>query len=310
GIGNVTDINLTLFQLLWKLDFEVLPVVLRTRDEGIMSTTIPSLNKLNYVIVQVKMNNQTYLLDATDELLPYGFLPERCINGQGRTVCDYPEWVELKTSKKDKETISYDLDLKNESLSLKGKIIHKKNDYAAFNFRKKYRTFNSKEEYLDEFQKDKAGLKILSSEILKLDSIYFPVQEKYEVSVTNRVSEIEGELYINPLLYSQFKENPFKSDEREYPVDFPYLIEKSFIVTIKIPERYTIASLPESVKLQLPNNAASFVYQIAFVNNTIQLNCKFNINKEIFPVEEYSDLKEFYAQVIKQQALPVILKKN
>jgi hypothetical protein len=310
GTGNVADINLTLFQLLKKLDFETHPIVLRTRNEGKLSATVPSLDKLNYVVVQVKINDKTYLLDATEELLPYDFLPERCMNGDGRTVCRPGEWINLRSSKKDREITNYDLILSTDNLSLNGKMVYKRSDYAAYNFRKNYRTFNSRNEYLDDFKKDKPGLTILNSEIQKLDSIYFSIQDQYQVTINNKVIESAGELYLNPLLYSQIQENPFKSDERNYPVDFPYLVDRSFSGTIKVPENYTVISLPAAVKLQLPNNAATLIYQVAFVNNTIQFSCKLNINKEIFLSEEYADLKEFYAQIIKKQEEPVILKKK
>jgi len=310
GSGNVADINLTLFQLLKKMDFETQPVVLRTRNDGELSATVPSLANLNYVVVQVKMNDKTYLLDGTDEFLPYDFLPERCMNGEGRTVCRQAEWIRLRSSKKDKEMTNYDLSLSPENLSLNGKIVYKRSDYAAYNFRKDYKTFNSKDEYLNDFKNDKPGLKVLNAEIQKLDSIYFPVQDQYQVTINNQVIGSEGELYVNPLLYSQVRENPFKSDERNCPVDFPYQVERFVSGTIKVPENYTVVSLPSAVKLQLPDNAASLVYQVAFANNTIQFSCKLNINKEIFSPQEYADLKEFYVQLIKKERESVVLKKN
>jgi len=43
----------------------------------------PSLEKLNYVTIWTVIDEKEYLLDATDELLPLGMLPKRCLNERG-----------------------------------------------------------------------------------------------------------------------------------------------------------------------------------------------------------------------------------
>jgi hypothetical protein len=282
GLGNVADVNLILFQLLKKLDFDVSPVVLRTRSSGLLSKEVPTIDNLNYVIVKAKVDDKSYLIDATEEWLPCGLLPERCMNGEGRTVADNPEWVNLRSDKKEKEITSYTLQLDSKNLNLKGSISCKKQDYAAYFFRKDFKSFNSKNEYLDDFKKDKPGLSIMDAAIKNIDSLYLPVQNEYKVEINNHVAEIDGELYIYPLLFNQLKETPFKAEDRTYPVDFPYLVETTIVGTINLPENYTVLSVPSPVKLQLPNNTASMTYQIAFENNSLQLSYKFNINKEVF----------------------------
>ncbi|MBN2519306.1 MAG: hypothetical protein JXB17_02280, partial [Bacteroidales bacterium] len=97
-IGNSADVNLILLQLLKKLDFEVYPIALSTRENGILNPFFPSYHKLNYVIVYLKANNKEYLLDATEEYMPVGLIPKRCINSQGRLIDEEKtKWVDLKT---------------------------------------------------------------------------------------------------------------------------------------------------------------------------------------------------------------------
>ncbi|MCK4500280.1 DUF3857 domain-containing protein, partial [Candidatus Babeliales bacterium] len=73
--GNCSEINLTLVALLDKIELKAYPVVLSTRDNGILSPLSPSIRKLNYVIASVEINGETYLLDATDRHVPFGVLP-------------------------------------------------------------------------------------------------------------------------------------------------------------------------------------------------------------------------------------------
>ncbi|MEX0596190.1 MAG: hypothetical protein WD512_06780, partial [Candidatus Paceibacterota bacterium] len=121
-LGNSADINLILLQILKKLDFNAHPVVLSTRKNGVLSPATASLRKLNHVIVSVETEGKIYLLDATEDYMPYNLLPEKCLNWQGRQIMENESlWVNLQAIKKDKQLIIYTLVL-NDELDLTGKI--------------------------------------------------------------------------------------------------------------------------------------------------------------------------------------------
>lgn len=309
-LGNSADINLMLAQLLRKLDIEVIEVALSTRDNGILSPLSPSLQKLNYVIARAKIDDQIYMLDATEPFMPYYLLPLRCLNYQGRTVKeDQGEWVDIKTDKKDKKVVFYDLELQDDN-NLTGKLTILSSDYAAYDFRKKYSTFNSRDEYLDDFKKDKSGLSISMAKLENIDSIYLPVNESYDININNKISNIGDEIYILPMFFDQMTENPFKMDVRNYPIDFGYNKDNTVISTIIIPENYSIKELPATVNLKLPGNDASYLFEVTKVGSNIKMTSRFTINKALFLENEYFNLKEFYNQMIKKQNEPIILKKN
>lgn len=309
-VGNSADINLILAQVLKKLDFEVTPVVLSTRENGLLSHVYPSLWKLNYVILKVKIGDKYILVDATEPYMPYYLLPLRCLNGHGRLVnetnCDT---IDLIASRKNREIFYYDLNLCDDN-SLKGKILVNRTDYGASDFRKNYFKFNSYDAYLEDFKKDKPGLIVDSSSIENIDSVYLPVNEAYDVTVNNQVNMIGDELYIIPLLYNQIRENPFKLDERKYPVDFGINFEKTVVASYKIPDNYIVASLPASATLKLPGNSAVILYESSQLNNTVKVVCKFSISKTMFLPSEYLNLKEFYNQLIRKESEPIILKRK
>ena len=309
-VGNSADINIMLLQLLRKLDIDAYPVALSTRDNGILSPFYPTLNKMNYVIIHATIGNRKYLLDATEELMPIGLIPKRCLNMQGRIIDkDKSGWIDLTTEVLDKEKTMYDLslDINNQ---IAGVIQNIKYDYAAFEFRKLYKSFNSNEEYIEDFSNKRPGLTLINTEIAYLDSIYKPVIEKCDIKIQNMVTEIGDLIFINPLFYEQLKENPFKLEERKYPVDFAYPIEKTVLVKLTIPENYAVHQLPEPVKMKIPGDAGLFLYSVVNQWNIIQLTYKFNISKAIFIMDEYPFLKEFYNQIIKKHAETIILKKN
>ena len=311
GEANSADINFILIQLLKKLDIETHPVVLSTRDNGILNQFFPSIDKLNYVIVQAKINDKEYLMDATADLLPLGMLPIRCLNFSGRMIIDEKtgSWIDLKSDKTDNELIVYSLTL-NEDLTLEGQVSCTKQDYKAYDFRMDYRDYSSQNEYLESVENSNQGLRIINCKIDNIDSIKLPIKENYDVKIKNFVQSSGDMIIINPFLYEQISENPFKLEKRNYPVDFAYKREKMLITKIIIPESYTISELPKPVKIKLPDNTGNVLINYTSLGNILNVTYKFQINKTLFLPNEYDLLKQFYAVIIEKQSEPVILKKN
>jgi hypothetical protein len=309
GKGNSADINLALVQLLKNLELNAGPVVMSSRSNGILSPLHPSIQKLNYVIVAVFTEKDTILLDATEENSPYYLLPMRALNKQGQFVDkSRTGWVQLQTKKKDKQMVAYTMSI-GEDLSLKGKLTFSKGDYAALDFRNDYEEFNSEDEYLNNYKEGKNGLKIVSHQILNLDSLYKPIKEEFEVSINNGVGNMDGELYIIPLLYEQMTENPFKVSDRKYPIDFGYTRDKTVIVTYTFPQGYSVTNYPAAINMKLPGNTAAYSCTSTITEGKISIIYKLNINNSLIPQSQYADFREFYNQIIAKEAEPVVLKK-
>jgi hypothetical protein len=310
GTGNSSEINLALVQLLRRLDLDAGPVVMSTRSNGRLSPIRPSYTKLNYVIAAVFTEKDTILLDATEKNCPHTLLPFRTLNGQARFMDKKRTgWIDVQTDKKDKQMVVYTLSI-DDNMSLKGNIAYSKAEYAALDFRNDYEDFNSDDEYLTDYKEVKKGLKVTSHKIENLDSLYYPINEVFDVVVTNSVNDIDGELYIIPALYSQIEENPFKVSERNYPIDFGYTYDKTIIANYNFPQGYTVVNLPVNVNIKLPDNTASFSCAATVTEGKITVMYKMKINKSLIVQTEYSDFREFYNQIVAKEAEPIVLKRN
>lgn len=308
--GNSADINIALIQLLEKLGFDVSAVLLSTRENGFLSLAYPSLNKLNYVIAKINFNDKQLLMDGTEVYAPYYLLPEHCLNLYGHLYNrNKSEFVDLSPERKDKEMIYYNLTL-DENLKLSGTLNYQRNDYAALDFRKKYHNFSSQDSYLEDMINEFPGLNILSFDIENLDSLYLPIKDKYEIELKNQVDEVGENLYFYPMLLDRIKDNPFKIEQRNYPIDFIHNFEKTYVATIIIPENFEIAGFPEVINMKLPDNSAYFYYQVSNIGKSIQFSFKYGINKTVFVEDEYQNIKEFYNQIIAKHAEPIILKRK
>jgi hypothetical protein len=308
GVGNSADINMLLYLLLKRLDINVLPVVMSTRDNGTLSLSSPTLYKLNYTIVAVFIDEKTYLMDASEKYAPFGILPERCLNNMGRIVNSASgDWVDLRTDKTDKEVHSFQLEL-TPDLKFKGSYIAQKSDYAALKFRSELSQFASHEKYVTEMEEHNPGLMVTDYKYEKLDSIYYPSVEKYTVEISNKAQQVNDLILISPLLIEQVTANPFKTDNRQFPVDFGYGQDKMVSVKIKIPDGYTVSELPKPMKLALPNGAGNAQVITQVSNNEVNVLYRLQIKKVVFSPNEYSYLQELYNQVIKKHSESVILK--
>lgn len=310
GVGNSTDLNIMLLQLLNKLDIKAYPIAMSTRAHGILNPFYPSYEKLNYMMVCAMIDDKEYLLDATEKNMPFGMLPKRCLNQQGRLVNNNQgKWVNLTTSKENKKTIYYKLTL-DESLALKGTIEYTKFDYAGYYFREYYQDFASEEDYLEEFEDDHTGVTIKDFTITNLDSIEKPIQESYNLEIKNKVEKVNDLIFVNPFLFEQIEENPFKMEERQYPVDFAYNQHRYLISQITLPANFVVEEIPDPIVIRLPDKSASVRIQHQVSQNKLTTIYKFSIDKPVFMPDEYGFLKQLYAQIIKKQAEPVIFKVN
>jgi hypothetical protein len=248
-------------------------------------------------------------MDATEKHLPFGSLPERCLNGEGRTYekNENAHWVKLSTTNKDKTIVTYDLKIEDD-YSLSGSIKKFKLQNAAYDFRCNFAEYAGEQEFINKIEDTNPGLIIKELKILNLDSLETNIDETYTIQIKNKVETVNDLIMINPYLFDQLIENPFKLEERKYPVDYPFLIDQTLITKISFPSNLTIAEMPKPFKVVLPDNSATAAIYTTKSDGSFQVRYQLQINKNTFQTDEYVLLKELYNQIIKKQSEPIILK--
>jgi hypothetical protein len=308
GVGNSAEVNMTLIQVLNRLGFKTYPVVLSTRDNGVISQFSPSLNKLNYVIVAIPGANGLRLLDATEEYMPYTILPDRCINGNGRLVnTEISQWVPLVVDGKDDKSISYDLKFEDD-MTLSGTIAVDALDYAAYDIRKAYSTFNSKEEYSRSVEKANPGLTIEDMSATGMEDLYAPLKILYKVKLDGLTSLIDNEIYLKPMLFESVSENPFIATERSYPVSYSRKVEYKVNLRLALSEgmKAEVVPLPSAGKTR--NGSIAYNYEVKTGSDSIEVNYKYSINSLTIPQDQYKELREIYNRIVRKHSEPIIIK--
>jgi len=310
GSGNSADINLTLVSLLKKLDFDAFPIALSTRSNGIISPSYPTIDKFNYVIAGVRFNDKVYFYDATEPNLPSGMLPFRALNGRGRIIkLEGSDWVDLSPGCDQKESVFCKMKI-DEYGEITGTISYSDVDYEGYYSRNNYKGYNSHDEYIKELESDFPGLTVNSSSFEDVDSIYKPLKENYDVTITGYSDIIGDMISIKPMLIEQMESNPFKLEKRKYPIDFGHPIRSRYILNLEIPQGYEITEVPKACNLALPDKGAKFSYAVTVNGNVVQLMANFEIIRTLFFESDYTLVKEFYNQVIAKQSEVIMLKKK
>jgi hypothetical protein len=308
GTGNSADVNMALIQVLNRLGFTTYPVVLSTRDNGIISQFTPSLNKLNYVIVAIPDGDGLRLLDATEEYMPCTILPDRCINGNGRLVSlDISRWVPLVSSGKEEKKTSYDLAIEDD-MTLAGTVTIDAADYAAYDIRKAIAKFNNIDEYARSVEKANPGLTIEDISATGIEDLYVPLQIVYKVKIDGLVTMIDNEIYIKPMLYEAMNENPFTVAERLYPVSYSRKVENQVNFKLALKEGMTAEVIPVSSSGKTRDGSIVYNYEVEAGNRQIEANYVFSINNLVITQDQYKNLRELYSRIVRKHSEPVIIK--
>ncbi|MBE8722583.1 DUF3857 domain-containing protein [Sphingobacterium pedocola] len=311
--GNVADINFSLIAALNAANIEAYPVLVSTRENSLPNSLHPVLTDFNYVIVGVKLDNETILADASENFLPFGELPLRCINEKGRIIFSRKssEWIPLENKTKSLTSYSFDgeLDL---STKLIGSLTITYDGLDALRKRKEISGYPSVTEYEEKLDERLTNISLTNLNIQNLENLDLLLSEQFDVIVDVGNGHIQPKTVfnLNPIFIDRITRNPFNLDDRTYPVDLGSQREEKHNFSIVLPEGITVQSGPKTANLTLPDGAARYVYKNSIDNNVLMIQQSLSLNKAVFNTDEYFFLKELFSRAIQHLKVDYILKYN
>lgn len=313
--GNVAELNLILLNMLRAGGFEASFMILSTRENGAIFTELfPVLSEFNYLAVKVEIDGKSYPLDITDKYLPFGMLPFRALNGYGRVIDFKKEsyWYDLTNPKISLNTnyVQYQVDA---SGAISANMMNTYTGYFATQKRGEI-TNASKENYIQTLENRLSAkgteATVAEYKTINQEDLEAPLKETFKLKIeppgiNNKI------IHLYPFLGNIYGENPFKLENRTYPVDFGYLFGYNHQISVKVDPAYEITSVPEEKTLTLEDQGASINLKSYTNNNELSIALTFFINKPVFISEEYSQLKKLFTELVAiHNNLPVILKKK
>lgn len=306
--GTVSDINLLLIAMMKQAGLKVDPVILSTRDHGVVHPVYPILERYNYVIAEATINDRSYLLDASNRFLGFNKLSKNCYNGLARIITTDPVTISLSAdSLKERSSKSLFLSADNNANILSGAFSSTLSYDESISLREKL-SKEKQEDYIQDIERSyTTDIKISQCSLDSLKNYDEPVHINYNISINYGNEDL---IYLNPMFGNALKENPFKSeDTRLFPIEMPYCSNDIFTVNMQIPTGYKIEEMPKSVRIKLDHDAGVFEYAIQQSGDRIQLKCLLQINKAIYSADDYNSLREFYSNILKKENEQIVLKK-
>ena len=307
--GSPVELNMLLIALLRQKGISADPVILSTRDYGSNSAKYPLLNRINYVICKVDINGNSLYLDATKSNIGFGKLPLKCYNGHARIINKKggdsfflnPDSILEKRS----ITVNISNDKKG---AISGLCEIRPGQFQSEAFRENFPR-NGTKPFFDEIKSQLlSDTKISNQGIDSLKNNDFPLVIHFEFEAA--IDSTAELLYFSPVIGMTIKENPFKAEKREYPVEMDYPIDETYTLNMEIPDGYELAELPKSTRVKLNDTEGAFQYLITQSGNDISLQCRTMINKAIFYPNDYQTLRDFYSFVVKKLEEQIVFKKK
>jgi hypothetical protein len=305
--GNIADINLMLTAMLRYAGLTANPVLVSTRSNGI--ALFPNRTAFNYVISAVETPNGNILLDASEKFSTPNILPLRVLNWSGRLIRKdgTSEKIDLMPEKTSNENIFMTYNVESDG-KVTGKTRRQSVDYNAM-IKRDHISSLKEEEYLEKLENMHHKIEISEYSKTNEKDILLPLIETYSFTGNNLCELIGDRIYVSPMLFFTNDKNPFKQEVREYPVDFSYPFADKYNITIKIPEGFTVETLPAPAALLMEDNLGAFKFNIAATSDTLQLVILHQINEAIVSAEKYEMLKEYYKTMIAKETEKIVLKR-
>lgn len=304
--GNETDLNLLLVAMLRRAKLDAAPVILSTRQHGLTFEMYPILSRFNYTIASVNTTSGTYFLDASFSYLGFGKLDSRCYNGHARILTPDIPAIRFDADSLLEKKATYVM-LSEEGGVLKGHFEQRPTYFESCNLRERVKDKGKAEFFKPVAKGFSMETSLSNTEIEDLDDYELPVKVSYDFEMK---PEADGILYINPMFSEATRSNPFKSQERFYPVEMPYVIDELYTLNMAIPDGFEVEEMPKPAIAKFNETDGIFQYLIRKEDRIIQLRSRIQLAKATFSPDEYNSLREFFDLIVKKHAEQIVLKKK
>lgn len=250
-------------------------------------------------------------MDASGYPAPLKLLPINVLSGYGVEFLGKKEYdIVIPQSKINTRRFAKATLMLNTEGSLSGDINLTFSGYDAVENRNLIRA-HGVDKVIPDMVKDLIGdgkllEKKIENEVTLTDA---PLKASLKITSTAYVTKNDDKMFISPILCFGEKNNPFKTEERQYDVDFGAPKEAFYQLSLTLPEGYTVEELPKTSRLQMPENGMKFDYLIDVKGNILSINTKLNIKQVNYTPDEYALLKQFYAQMLAKMGEQIVLTK-
>ena len=308
--GNSAALNLALVALLRKAGVDAAPMLLSTRENGPMYKKHPFVAQFNSVIAIVRNDDQAMVLDATDPHLPANLLQMAHYHGAAWLVDGRDsKWLDLGAP--EAAEIWYGKMYLKETGEMTGNFHIQTTGNIAADWRAKLDSTKTTEFLRKTFCVKYPDIQLDSVTFLRVDELEQPLSVKFKCTAPGASTVANDFIYCQPVLDFFMLENPFRSLDRRFPVEFTTPFKAQYVLDLVLPEGYVVDEFPEPSRVNLPDNAGKMSFTCTENGRgAIQVHLRMNITKTKFTPQEYGALRQFFEIAVEKTQYQLVLKKK
>ena len=308
--GNIADINIILINVLNKAGIKAKPILLSTRDNGLINSNYPSLSQFNVVMAYVATEKGFYVLDATDKYSNYKLTAPRIVNTRGFLID--PEIGTGKVVDVVDNTHSYQIlaalkGVIDEKLIMTGECAINCMDYARKQ-RVDHYMKNAADFKNDYFIKPYPAVSIQEISFKNSDVDSLPFTQK--VSFTTPLNNSGEYSYFTTNLFADFEKNPFIEDQRNTDVDFGFTQDYTIYGNFTIPADYVYETLPVNISMSMPDKTITYTRSMEANDKVLNMKITVEFKSSFYPAASYPVFHEFYKKLFASLNEQVVIKKK
>ncbi len=306
--GNSADINFIFINALRKAGVKASPALISTRDNGLISSTYPSLNQFNTVMAYVSMDGVNYVMDASDKYAYYKMPPFRAVNTRAFVVTgESGNIIEIID---DNHTYNMLIAIKG-GIDSKGLLTAEgtvsSQDYAKTERLKSY--LKSAEDFKKNYFLDvNTGMNFQDFSFKNQEPDSLPFIQKFNFN--RQLNNSEGYSYFVTNLFAGFDKNPFLEDQRNTDIDFGTERHYTIYENFTAPEGYVFEELPKDISMAMADHLVDYSRMMTVSDNILNVTISVNFNSPFYTVNTYADFREFYKKLLASLNEQVVIKKK
>jgi hypothetical protein len=302
GRGNARQINWLFVGLARAAGFQANSVYISSRREYFFKPEMMNASQLNGDVVVVKLGGKDVYCDPGSKFAPFGLMPweETFVKGL-RLDKDGGAWVDtsLPQSSESKIERKADLKLNDDDGSVSGKLTVTFSGLEALRRRTDYRDEDetARKKLLEDQVREyiPAGIDVELTNKPDWNAASPTLVAVYDLKVPGWASAAGRRALVPFGLFSATEKQLFEHANRVHAVYFQYPFEKDDEITIQLPLRWQVSSVPK--ELNQDAKAAVYVRKVQEDKGTLHLTRVLRSELLMVDVKYYQALRAFFQNV-------------
>jgi hypothetical protein len=309
--GTNGEINLILVNLLKDAGLNAAPILVSTRENGRISTTVAGYDQFNKVMAYVTIDDKVYVLDGTEKFTPPALIPLEVMTTEGLVIEKAESfkwgWKSLWDDRHMVKDIIQIFAVIDDKGKMKGTANVHSYDY-------------SRAQRLPVLQsgKDKLLAKYFASEIpgFTTDSLELENDKVDTLPLVQRINfklplNSSGEYKYFPVnLFTGLEKNPFVADNRFSDVFFGANQFYQISWALEIPADHEFEALPGNVRMVTPDKSISMTRRFQANDNMLTATIAVEFKAPFYAVDDYPNFREFFKKMSDMLNEQIAIKKK